>query len=175
MIKKNKYVDRQKMWFYTFIISIGLNMAMDGWIAFAILSVVSAGLFLYNWLKGVSYKQKISQKNFDDIMDNMKRNTEAWQKRAKEQNSYSYKYHNNYKQSTKLSIRENQLVIAFGLMKLKLDSTPGEIKKTYRKLVLKWHPDRWTTDTEENQVIAERNFKKLNNAYNLIKQHKNIT
>jgi len=48
------------------------------------------------------------------------------------------------------------------------------IKKKYRKLAMKWHPDRFANDTFENQEIAKRNFQKVNNAYQKIKEYKNI-
>jgi len=48
------------------------------------------------------------------------------------------------------------------------------IKKKYRNLAMKWHPDRFATDTEENQKIAHRNFQKLNAAYEIVKKFKNI-
>ena len=59
-------------------------------------------------------------------------------------------------------------------MKLNKNDSEITIKKKYRELSLKWHPDKWTTNTIENQAIANRNFIKLNNAYELIKKHKNI-
>lgn len=49
------------------------------------------------------------------------------------------------------------------------------IKKKYRKLAMKWHPDRFATDTKENQEIAKRNFQKVSDAYEKIKQYKNIS
>lgn len=48
------------------------------------------------------------------------------------------------------------------------------IKKKYRKLAMKWHPDRFANDTTENQEIAKRNFQKVNGAYQKIKEYKNI-
>jgi len=48
------------------------------------------------------------------------------------------------------------------------------IKKKYRKLAMKWHPDRFATDTPKNQEIAKKNFQKISAAYDKIKQYKNI-
>ena len=48
------------------------------------------------------------------------------------------------------------------------------IKKKYRKLAMKWHPDKFSNDTLENQDKATRNFQKLNKAYETIKKYKNI-
>ena len=44
------------------------------------------------------------------------------------------------------------------------ESSDADIKKAYRKLALKWHPDK-NSDTEENKVKAERMFKEVNEAY----------
>lgn len=63
---------------------------------------------------------------------------------------------------------------SFKLMKLNKEDDETTIKKRYRELSMKWHPDRWTNNTKENQEIANRNFIKLNNAYECIKKHKNI-
>jgi len=49
------------------------------------------------------------------------------------------------------------------------------IKKKYRKLAMKWHPDKYANDTPENQEIAKRNFQKVSGAYEKIKQYKKIT
>lgn len=63
---------------------------------------------------------------------------------------------------------------SFQLMKLNKYDSETVIKKRYRELSIKWHPDKWSTNTVENQAIAGRNFVKLNNAYELIKKYKNI-
>jgi len=68
----------------------------------------------------------------------------------------------------------NELDIYLKLMKLNRNSTEDEIKKRYRELAFKWHPDKWALDTIENQKIANRNFQLLNTAYETIKKYKNI-
>lgn len=45
-------------------------------------------------------------------------------------------------------------------------STPGEIKKAYRKLALEWHPDRNKTSE------AEEKFKEINEAYEILSDPK---
>ena len=39
------------------------------------------------------------------------------------------------------------------------------IKKAYRKLAMKWHPDKWQQASEAEQKIAEKNFKEVGEAY----------
>lgn len=44
----------------------------------------------------------------------------------------------------------------------------SEIKKTYRKLSLKYHPDRHTDDSEEDKKKAEEKFVEVNEAYSIL-------
>ena len=43
-------------------------------------------------------------------------------------------------------------------------ASDAEIKKAYRKLALKYHPDK-NAATEEQRVKAEKKFKEVNEAY----------
>ena len=90
----------------------------------------------------------------------------------KKQNE-SHSYQRTYEQRTTYT-SGSSLDNAFKLMKLEYIDSEIVIKKRYRELSMKWHPDRWSCDNVENQAIANRNFVKLNNAYELIKKFKNI-
>ena len=48
------------------------------------------------------------------------------------------------------------------------NATADEIKKAYRALAMKWHPDRWATGTEEEKKKAEDEFKKVAEAYDTL-------
>lgn len=52
----------------------------------------------------------------------------------------------------------------YDVLEVKRDATEQEIKKAYRKLALKWHPDKNPTKKEE----AERKFKQLSEAYEVL-------
>ena len=40
-------------------------------------------------------------------------------------------------------------------------ATSAEIRKAYRKLTLRWHPDKWASADAAQQVAAENRFKEL--------------
>lgn len=48
------------------------------------------------------------------------------------------------------------------------NASPEEIKSAYRKLALKFHPDRWVNATEEERKKAEEEFKKINEAHTVL-------
>ena len=48
------------------------------------------------------------------------------------------------------------------------EATEDEIKKAYRKLAMKWHPDRHNGAEEKKK--AEVNFKRVYDAYDALKQ-----
>lgn len=48
------------------------------------------------------------------------------------------------------------------------NATADEIKSAYRKLALKWHPDRWVSGTDAEKKTAEENFKEASEAYSVL-------
>ena len=56
----------------------------------------------------------------------------------------------------------------YNILGLKKDASDGEIKKSYRKLAMKYHPDHTKGDKS-----AEEKFKKMNEAYEKIKKESN--
>ena len=53
---------------------------------------------------------------------------------------------------------------AYEILGLGITSTVDEVKKKFRELALKWHPDR----NMKNKIQAEKMFVKINNAYETI-------
>ena len=47
-------------------------------------------------------------------------------------------------------------------------ASADEIKSAYRKLALKWHPDRWVNGSDAEKKTAEENFKEAAEAYSLL-------
>lgn len=56
----------------------------------------------------------------------------------------------------------------YEVLGLKKGASAEEIKKAYRKLAVKWHPDKWSQGTEEEKKTAEANFKELAEAYSVL-------
>ena len=48
------------------------------------------------------------------------------------------------------------------------NATEDDIKKAYRKLAAKWHPDRWVNGTEEEKKNAEEKIKEINEANSVL-------
>ena len=48
---------------------------------------------------------------------------------------------------------------------------PEEIKKAYRKMSLKYHPDKQSRKTDDEKKEAEAQFKIVNNAYDILMKH----
>lgn len=53
-------------------------------------------------------------------------------------------------------------------LKLKERSTQHEIKKAYRKMALKYHPDRHASKTDKEKEAAEKAFKDVGEAYAIL-------
>ncbi len=52
----------------------------------------------------------------------------------------------------------------YKILGVKKEATDAEIKKAYRKLALKWHPDK----NPNNRKESEEKFKKINEAYSIL-------
>lgn len=48
------------------------------------------------------------------------------------------------------------------------NATQDEIKSAYKKLAMKWHPDRWVNGTDAEKKKAEDEFKKIGEAYGVL-------
>ena len=56
----------------------------------------------------------------------------------------------------------------YDILGVSKDATQDEIKKAYRKLSLKYHPDKHTGDTPEEQKKNEELFKDVAHAYDVL-------
>ena len=63
---------------------------------------------------------------------------------------------------------------AYKILEISPDATDTEVKKAYRKMAAKFHPDKVHHLGEEFQKMAEEKFKSLNEAYGQIKKERNM-
>ena len=64
---------------------------------------------------------------------------------------------------------------AFDILEIPQSATNEEIKKAYRKMALKYHPDKVSYLGEDVQKAANEKFQKLNEAYQLIVKERSIS
>ena len=63
---------------------------------------------------------------------------------------------------------------AFKILEIDSSATSNEIKKAYRKMAIKYHPDKVQHLGEDFQKMAEEKFKILNEAYHRIKNERGL-
>eukprot|EP00227_Mantoniella_beaufortii_P009852 CAMPEP_0197577968 /NCGR_PEP_ID=MMETSP1326-20131121/2390_1 /TAXON_ID=1155430 /ORGANISM="Genus nov. species nov., Strain RCC2288" /LENGTH=86 /DNA_ID=CAMNT_0043141105 /DNA_START=213 /DNA_END=469 /DNA_ORIENTATION=+ len=56
----------------------------------------------------------------------------------------------------------------YGTLGIQKGCSEDEIKKAYRKLAMKWHPDK----NPDNQAYAEKKFKSVSEAYEVLSDPK---
>ncbi len=57
---------------------------------------------------------------------------------------------------------------------LERSATNEEVKRAYRKLAMKYHPDRLSGESETQKRIAKQRFREVKEAYELIKKERGI-
>lgn len=63
---------------------------------------------------------------------------------------------------------------AYKILEIESGATDEEVKKAYRQMAMKYHPDRVSHLGEDFKKIAEEKFRKVNDAYEKIKKERNI-
>jgi DnaJ family protein C protein 7 len=59
----------------------------------------------------------------------------------------------------------------YKILDLKPDANENDIRKAYKKLALKWHPDR-NNESEEAKQMAEKKFRDISDAYSVLSDAK---
>jgi DnaJ family protein C protein 7 len=59
----------------------------------------------------------------------------------------------------------------YKILELDKNANENEIRKAYKKLALKWHPDR-NNESEESQKMAEKTFRDISDAYTVLSDAK---
>ena len=56
----------------------------------------------------------------------------------------------------------------YEVLGLQKGASADEIKSAYKKMALKWHPDRWVSGTDAEKKTAEEKFKEASEAYSVL-------
>lgn len=56
----------------------------------------------------------------------------------------------------------------YNILGLNNDASDDDIKKAFRKMSIKWHPDKWANASENEKKEAEEKFKEINEAYQVL-------
>jgi len=56
----------------------------------------------------------------------------------------------------------------YDVLGLSENASEDDIKNSYRKLTIKWHPDKWSAKSEAERNLAEEKMKEINEAYGIL-------
>ena len=70
---------------------------------------------------------------------------------------------------------DNSCAAAYRILGVQQSASIDEIKAAYRKLAIKFHPDKYATQSPQVQKDAEQKFKEVNQAYDIIKKARNFS
>lgn len=56
----------------------------------------------------------------------------------------------------------------YEILEIGIDSSEEEIKKAFRKLAMKYHPDKYSNSSESEKKIVEDKFKEINEANGIL-------
>ncbi len=104
----------------------------------------------------IAYYMGLSRQDVVNISERLHPN-------GRERGNYSYEGSNSYDSNAP------SLKSAYETLGIKEDATNEELKNAYRKLVKKYHPDRYANESADAQAEAETKFKEVQAAYDKIK------
>ena len=62
----------------------------------------------------------------------------------------------------------------YKILEIDRAATDDEVKKAFRKMAMKYHPDKVSHLGEDYKKAADEKFKKVNEAYEKIKKERNM-
>lgn len=126
------------------------------------------------YLRRIARLIKISNKNFINIKSNfVKENNEEYQNNNQYQYQQSNSSNNNNKKKNSQQFY-SPLYTAYLSLGLNKFATNEEIKKAYRQLAIKYHPDKLTNKSESEIMVASRKFREVTEAYDIIKKERDM-
>ena len=63
---------------------------------------------------------------------------------------------------------------SYKILEIDPSATDDEVKKAYRRMAMKYHPDKVSHFGDDFRKKADEKFKKVNEAYKKIKKERNI-
>lgn len=67
------------------------------------------------------------------------------------------------------------LTTAYSTLGIERSASDSDVKKAYYKLAKQWHPDKFESSSEKQKGAATEKFKKINEAYEVIKDARGIS
>jgi tetratricopeptide (TPR) repeat protein len=64
----------------------------------------------------------------------------------------------------------SSLDVHYETLALRGEASAAEVRKAYRAMAMKWHPDRWCGATDDDIRVAESRFKSIQDAYEQLMQ-----
>ena len=128
-----------------------------------------------NDTEDLNYANKI----IDSDQDNLKRIIDELNIKEKSKSSSNNTNPNNGNHRNTNTNTSNQtssftLNDAYRILEINSNSDIDSIKTAYKTKIKEYHPDKVQTMGKEIQEIANRKTKEINDAYNLIKKHRNF-
>ncbi len=73
-----------------------------------------------------------------------------------------------------LNMFYDNLEAAYKILEIDMEATNDDVKKAYRKMAVRFHPDKVTHLGDEFQGVANEKFQKVNEAYEKIKKERGL-
>ena len=68
----------------------------------------------------------------------------------------------------KLELKKSKRKNYYKILEVTKEADESEIKRAYKKMALKFHPDKWNNATDEEKEDAEKQFKEIGEAYSVL-------